>query len=254
VTWNAYGGEEKKLKAVQKVLEGQYDCLFTYRIPSHKSDPHLIVAPKGAFQDPTLIFNKDEAVHAMKESGQHQPRYRELKVLAVMIRQDVWDAYAGTTIEAYRWSKEPPITVDFLHDKLQKVWEQQVEHARKWEEKLKKMEAGEKTEYLELGSMLRQDTMRSILFELPFQTMPGTHIGEAIKDTEFKGREELLRGVAELAQIEAIMERLHQPWYIPPLGGQEPEWKLRTSVLQKVVALSAAELKKEQDEYEGEES
>lgn len=255
VTWNAYEGEEKKLKEVEKLLAEHYDCHFTYRIPEHKNDPHLMVVPKGAFADPTLIFDRAEAERLMKDSGKYQQRYRELKVLAVMIRQDVWDAYAGQSTVESRWSKEPPITVERHYDLLQKVWDEQIEHERKWAERLKALEAGEADQFkgLSLSSMLRSDKMKQILFELPFQCMPGAHIGAAIEDAEFKGREELLRGVAELAQVEVVMERLHQPWYIPPLGGQEGEWELRTAVLQKVAALSAAELKKEQDEYEGDE-
>lgn len=263
VTWNAYEGEEKKLREAEKLLKETYDCLLTYRIPSHKSDPHLMVAPKGAMYagshelasgDPRLIFDKDAAKRLLTEGGGYdRPSYRELKVLAVMVRQDVWDAYSGQTIEGSRWSKEPPVTVETHYDKLQKCWDKQIKHAKDWEEALAKLKDGDKdaTHGLSLSSMLRESDMKQILFELPFQCMPGTHIGAAIEDPEFKGREELLRGVAELAQIEHVMEHLHQPWYIPPLGGQEGHWELRTAILQKVAALSAAELKKEQDEYEG---
>jgi hypothetical protein len=252
LTWNAYEGEEKNLKKAEKLLSEHYDCLFTYRIPDHKSDPHLMVVPKGAFNDPTLLFDKQEAEKVMKEGAGYDRSYRELQVLAVMVRQDVWDAYSGQVIVP-SWGDKTPVTTELHYNKLKNIWDEQIENDKKWKAALKKVKEGDITatrDVVRPSATLYGTEIRSVFMELPFQRMIGAHIGAAIEDKKFKSRADLLQRAAELAQVEIVMERLHQPWYIPPLGGQEPEWELRTDILQKVAAISAGCLQKEKDEYE----
>ena len=73
-----------------------------------------------------------------------------------------------------------------------------------------------------------------------------THIIAAGKD--FPAKDELLQSCAELARIEWIMANSHQPWYIPPLGGQDGGWALRVRLLSLLLTIA----EKQEEEWEKE--
>lgn len=221
VHFNSYNDNSARLKSAQEVLKSHYDCKILYKFNDRKDDPCLIVTRKGALKNPSLLAN----IEAIKEQFNTHPemlrnRGRQLPVLAVMVREDVWDAYAQISAKAH-WGEKAP-TVDSLRKKL--------EEAKK-------------------DLILSEMAYREVLVSLPFQTTPATHLVEAVKN-EYKEKNKLLQSVAELARIEYVMACLHQPWYIPPLGGQEGNWELRTKLLKKITDISAAEYKREREEYE----
>ena len=71
-------------------------------------------------------------------------------------------------------------------------------------------------------------------------------------ENNFEAKDELLQASAEAAHVEIVMERLHRPWYIPPLGGQDGEWELHTELLSQIHTISKKQLDAELsgEEYE----
>ena len=92
--------------------------------------------------------------------------------------------------------------------------------------------------------------LRDFLRDLPFQTGPVSHVVAALNDEKFKATDELLRSCAELARVEQVMGWLHHSWQIPTLGGQEPQWELRTNLLKKIADVSKAAWKADQKQQE----
>lgn len=238
VTFNAYEGETTKLKKVVEVLAEFYDCQLVYNIPDRKYEPSLMVVPKGAFDNPALIFNAEAAKAVMTTSPKsYRPTYQQLPTMAVMVREDVWNAYCTTPIEYPSCVKEGEFTVEKSLVKL-----------KKYTAELMKRPDDIKQVFRDLDD----NGMRDVLSLLPFKTMAGQHVKEAAENEEFP-MDELLLGVAELAQIEYVMASLHHSWYIPPLGGQESNWKLRTALMTKITAICKRQLKREEQELDSDE-
>lgn len=225
VTYNTYDGEVNKLKAAMKLLSPIYDCKFLYKIPSYKNDPCVLVVPKEAFKDKSLLLNDAELKEALSKHPELNRGRRELPCLSVMVREDVWKAYYGLKISADSWCKERELSIPDLVQKLKKAC------------------TADKS-FLKVCDM----SFREMLFSIPYQTTASTHIVKSLETEGFKGRDELLHACAELSKVEALMATLHHSWQIPSLGGQQEEWKTHTKLLKKLVAIGEREIQKEKDE------
>ena len=230
VHFNSYDNTTKKMKKLQKILEQTYDCKLVYQFEDRKDDACIIVAPKGAFKNPALLFDAEFVEHKLKEhpeTSRHYDAGRQLQVLAVMIREDVWQAYCNVNADASRmFHVEEPSTVQPIFDKLKTICA-----------KYKKLEESD-----ELWRISELD-FRQVLTDLPLATVPKTHIIKALqKDFPM---DDILQGCAELARVEYVMGWLHHSWYIPQLGGQDGSWELRTDLFKKLTAVCQKEL----DEY-----
>lgn len=224
VTYNSYSNEEKKLKAIEKLILATYDCKLVYKFEKSKNDPCLLVVPKDAFNNPSNLLNMDELNEALKSHPELDRNREPRPCLAVMVREDVWQVYLTTKIEKESWRDIPTTVPEIL-------------------KKLKKACVPDKF-FLRVCDMAFRDTLHTI----PFQTMASTHIVKTFEDKKPKGLDELLLACAELAKVELVMSLLHHSWYIPSLGGQEGQWEMRTKLLKKIAAISDKQWKQEKDE------
>ncbi len=217
VTFNSYGDHTKHFEKAIKVLDKHYDCKVVYQIPERKYEGCIMVTVKGGFDNTALLHNDSFVQNMLNRHPEHRNEPRQLPVLAVMVREDVWQAYSNV-----------------VGDRIPTV--------KSIVARLKKTPA--KRGIPELDDIIAETDFRDTFVSLPFQITVGTHV-IAVKNGNFPAefQDELLNGCAELARIEIVMAHLHQPWYIPPLGGQEGAWALRTKVLSKILDISKKELK-----------
>ncbi len=221
VTFNSYGNNIDKLKEAAEVLSKTFACKIIYKFKDKPNDPCLMVVPKGAFKNPDLLHDKASTVETITTHPELEHECRRLPVLAVMVREDVWQAYCCVGGEE---------TVESILESFHKVYN----GINKEDDIISKY-------HLTISEM----SFREMLVFIPFQTTPSTHLVSAGKD--FSAKDELLLGCAELSRVEYVMARTHQPWYIPPLGGQDGEWKLKTELLSKIRAISQKEWKDEKN-------
>ena len=243
VDFNSYDDNTEKLKKVQALIEQEYDCRLVKKFEDRDSESCLMVSPKGANDNPALLFDEvkaKEVLNTHPETLRHYDLFglwRQLPVLAVMIREDIWQAYCNVTVDEkyHSWfDSGRPTSLEQFHEALKKIVEKYAVESKK--DFFMKGEIG----------------FREILCHIPFMTTPTEHIMTALEKDDFPVMNGLVQSVAELARIEWVMGSLHQPWYIPPLGGQESAWALRTQLLKDVLAISQKQLDDEYSEYEPE--
>jgi hypothetical protein len=226
IDYNSYGDLTEYFKKAKEVLSPHYDCRFVVKF-NDRPEGCLLVTPKGAFENPALLVDAEsinQILNTHPEIACHQCS-RQLSVLAVMVREDVWQAFCDIIVSSY----DGDITKEYYQENLLKTYHKL----------LKKQDS----------PLFEFSDFRDVLMNIPFQTMIGTHIKHAIKN-KYEDTEDLLTVCAEIAQIETIMSFLHRPWYIPPLGGQDSQWKLHTELLGKFYDISKQELLKEEAENE----
>ena len=221
VTFNEFGKNEPRLEKAQKLLEKTCDCQLVYNIPEQKYEPALIVMPKGAIKKPALLADKKALKEAVSTHPKRLPRYRSLPVLAVMIREDVWEAYSTMNIKPESWTKEPAITIKSMYERLKKSC---------------KLQDG----FLKFCEMMFRESMNTI----PFQTMAVSHIVCALEKGEEFSMDDVLKPCAELAVVENVMAYRNQAWSIPSLGGQEGHWDVQTKLLKRLVKIADQENKR----------
>ena len=237
VDFNSYGDNTKRYSKAIKVLSKVYDCQIVNKFPDRPDYENCVmVAPKGAFDDPKLLCD----VKLMKEYMDTHPDMhrmfdsRSLPVLSVMIREDVWQLYCNIATPK-DYFKERATTVDAFLKQFKKIL---------------------KTEGKEMGILrLCEMVFRDCMISLPFMASPVTHLVEMVQmESEGKypaeDKAELVQSVAELARIEYVMAFLHRPWYIPPLGGQEGWWELQAKMLKGLGDIAQTEYDKEKAEQE----
>lgn len=227
VIYNSYEGEDKNLKKLQKILESHYDCKLVYRIPEHKNDPCLMVTVKGGLQDCSLLFDKEKMEDMLGYHPDINRRLgeRQLPVLAVMARQDVWDSFCKVSVKEK--SAYGLMSVDKIFEGVKNA--------------IKKFGDGANG-ILKISDFI----FREHFVSLPFMTTVGNHLALAMENGTLD--DILIRRCVELARVEMIMNRLHRPWYIPPLGGQEDDWELHGKLFKSFVDICKKE-KKRIDEY-----
>ena len=242
VNFNSYNDTTRRLKTAMEVLSPHYDCRVIKKI----NDAHekcLMVTVKGGFDNPTLLAEINKITEALTTHPAiaQMYRYRQLPVLAVMIRDDVWQTFCRIgLLPTWRDSEKP--SVKSLREKLEKfcieVRENRATITRASER------AGIAPPPPNLSSDFR---FRDVLLDIPFQVTASTHLTYAIE----QGREnkELVQACAELARVEIVLSRLNRPWFIPPLGGQESEWELHGRLLQRLHDIAKKQLAKEKEEY-----
>jgi hypothetical protein len=229
--------ELKKLRAAEKVLSQTYDCKLAYHIPDRKYEPALIVSPKGALKDPSLLFDAAEAKRAVKEYPEKHGNYRKLPVAMVVVRDDVWKAYTSMKIKS--WRDKEPLTVGAFYEKLKKITTKE----RRMQDSL----GGKKDlpeDILDDLPYLSDLSFREVLNSIPYQTMPHSHIMSAAEDKEFP-LDQVLQPCAELAIVEHVMAHRHQSRSLPSLGSQDDNWDIQKKILKKLVAIAEKEDKRE---------
>lgn len=235
VHFNSYEDNKKQLKKIKKILEKAYDCKLVHEFKDDNNDVCLMVAPLGAYDDPVILCETEEIKRVLNtHPRQHQQHQRQLPVLAVMIREDVWQTYCSVTSDkkypepyGYRF----PSTVADILKKLKQECNKAKQAKRKQQEGM------------DIFERLAAIELQRLLFGLPFMTTPVKHITEALRMDNMP--EELLQGCAELARVEHVMGRLCHSWFIPSLGGQEGNWGLRTALHKEITAICRKEADEE---------
>jgi hypothetical protein len=247
VTFNDYSSEVKKLNDVITLLLPKYDCKLVYTHEESKYDPCLLVMQKGALENPSLITslrnNQVKQISMTHPSIIRMGKTRTLPVLAVMIREDVWQKYCTVDDKDDKYAFRKLNSPDGVYVKLK----QKFEKLEAMPKDVTRMSVKEQIAWFRVKRECC-DVGREFFVDLPFQTGVGTHIKKAIEIKDFAGKEELLRSCAELSRIECVMGRLKQPWYIPPMGGQEGNWALRTALFSNLFELSQSILREEMKE------
>jgi len=221
------GSEEDLLARAQKVLDKTFDCQILQRFPDRQQEPVLMVTVQGGLRSPGDLVNRSQIHDALNRHPQNKqiPRYRQLPVLAVMVREDVWTLYSQMDVkEKYRPDDKQP-TVDGHLKRLQEM-------------------------YSHLGTVdwhFKKSDFMAFRHGVPFEVSWVTHLEKTKEIKGFAAEKELLQACAELFQVEHVMELLHQPWHIPPLGGQDGEWDLRTELLSGLHAISKRERDRDRD-------
>lgn len=257
VHFGSFENKTDKLEKVQEFLAEHYDCKIVNKHSENKEampDYCLIVTAKGAFDNPLLIADADKIKHALSFHPERNEDFKLLSVLAVMVREDVWQAFCNLPFKIHAWQKE--MTLRFNEqfqsedvEDLKKVLAEKYNNSVKSHKML--MEGKSKAEALEVFGILGEASYRELIHQIPFQTGPVKHLAYAV-ESGFEDHEELLQATAELCRVEIIMSRLNRPWYIPPLGGQESHWELHARLLSEFQAI-AEKNRKEEDESEDDE-
>jgi hypothetical protein len=262
VNFNKYGDNSERLNKVKKLLDKTYESKLVYKKYGDRDpvDPVLIVTVPGAFDNPhILVVDDDNVTNNIKQALTVHPemcrdRNRILPVLAVMIREDVWQTYCNLEYKPSYGSKIP--SVESLFEKTTKTFEKTKEEMAVIASKLENVmesnpelaKAQQELKYL-INQHRYDSSIREIFMEIPFQTMMIKHLAKATFDPNFENKEELARDCCELARIEMVMSWLHQSWSIPSTGGQEPSWKLRTKLLENLATLSKDIVQKQKEEW-----
>lgn len=245
VTFNSYTGARKKLEKVVPLLAKDYDCRLPEDDPDRKwiDEPWVVVAPKGALKNPRLLADVEQIRFALDTHPETAglSRVRQLPTLAVMVREDVWRAYCEVPLGKDLSDKRPVRTVKNIRAEVNKIYEQQIGARRQ-------MDGGwDKAAVLRAYEVIGSVAYRGLFVDIPFQAGIPKHLAHAVEH-EFRYKKELLQACAELARVEIVMARLHRPWYIPPTGGQDPEWELHTNLLGRIHAVAEKQRKRYEEE------
>jgi len=249
VTFNDYGDTTNQLKKAANILEKHYDTRIVYRHADRQDDGCLLVVHKGAFENKTIITSKREV--SFDHPERRVDKVRQLPTLAVMARTDVWDVYCNSEYEGWNG---PVDSVKNIVEKIRQCYPDPKPVPKIKKKKLTGVAAVqaevEKTKE-EIARVVAEIDGRSrkygLSMDIPFQTVAQTHLEFASNKKNFKKKDELIKRCAELFKVERIMELLHHSWHIPPLGGQDGAWELRTNLLSQITAISQKELEQERE-------
>ncbi len=236
VHFNSYNDNTKKLKRVEEVLAEKYD---TKLVLQHEDNPKgemcLIVTAKGAFKNTKLLHQGHIYRAALDNHPENnRPSWRkdrQLPVLAVMVRQDVWDVYCTLHI--------PPGWRDFANSVG--------DFRTRIETCLKAEGEGDDEEMRQIiREMNLNQSLREVFVNIPFMTMPAEHLKAAAKDKKFKGMDDLVQSLAELARVEFVLATLNQAWHVPALGGQDTFWEEQKNLFGELQAICQREQNREE--------
>lgn len=230
VTFNSYNSVTNKLKKAQEFLDRVYDTRLLSQFEDREGgkDQCLIVVPKGAYEDSTKLHDFEYYKIIINSHPQNRMfKYRELPVLNIMVREDVWETYCHLDFEKNMWDREKPTTVDAITEQIKVIVE-----------KFKNKKDHYFTIISEMG-------FREVFHDVVGQTQVTKHITTAFDDENFTDWNQLIASCAELARIEVVMARTHQSWNIPSLGGQDNEWDLRVKLATAITEIAKKELNDE---------
>lgn len=251
VDFKSYDDITSRLAKAQTVLSAHYDCKVVKKFQNEGNRERcLIVTARGAFDDPSLIAETSKIRSALDTHpeiasiGRHQQV--PVPVLAVMVREDAWQAFCDVPLPySGRGDTTDKLDVASLRDRLSQAYDRTADNKKSRDDRKSGIiDADAANSAL---AALDHLAFRDILTSIPCQIMPSSHLRHAVEH-EFGAKDELLQAVAELARVEIVMSRLHRPWYIPPLGGQDGEWELHTQLLADIHAISKKALGQEKSE------
>ena len=220
----SYKDSKKMIKNIEGLFSENFDTRF---VESHQKYEHgFLVMPKGSIENPEMILDKAREciANTMKNPNSRQIKYAEdLKVYAVMIRQDVWDVYKNAE---YEISYRPDFDFSLegiskkLHEFCQNIGES------------KKAEDPESEVFVRLQLIRSQGEFNRYFSLLPGVVTIGSHFCDLMSNLEIpeEQKDQLVEVFVETAKVDLIKRQLHESWYIPTIPGQEPEWELRKHI------------------------
>ena len=235
VEYTSYSDTSRQISKARKVLEEHYDC----KPVKDGNDAGLLVVTKGAFENPLMLTNIELLQRKLSEFPDKYNRLsnRKMSVLAVMIREDVWQTYLNIVVESeYEFNRIPP--VEELEERIREavVALQTVMSQEASKSFSSHMRAYDKFRDLRISSSLKLGTIE--------------HLKYAIEEKKVKPEviDSLIRKCAEVGHVELVLERIHQTWQVPPLGGQDPEWELQVMLKSRLLEIGKLNLLKFDDE------
>lgn len=249
VNFNDYSENQSNLEKAAEVLGKKYDCRLVFKeycrgSELQKSDPCLMVVAKGGFDDSSILLGPT-LDNLKKQINKHPEHYnmaklgRKLPVLAVMVRQDVWDIYCN--VKYVHWHKDHDYSVDGISKKMEQFLQIP---------KQEYVDLGERPDLIKSLRKLKFYQLKELFVTIPFQTSLGEHVERAcellsegkITEEDFKN---LLLNCAEAIRVEYILGHSFQAWQIPIISGQESQFELKLAINKGVNQIIKNEIKKE---------
>lgn len=210
VHYNSYKDTTEKMKKAEGVILNHYDC----RIVKDGGDKcGLLVVPKGAFEDqsmflPAFMNKLKDDIERYPNEFAHYFGAKKMPVVAVMIRQDVWELYRDTKWEC-GWCPTKN-SVDLIKGEIKSALSE-----------MERDKFGFDYTTEKLRHVLGYQSCRPMAASLPQHLKHLTTMGLTDKQME-----DALTVFAETTRVETTMQQLHQCWSPPLMAGQDAEWDL----------------------------
>lgn len=221
VYWNEYADQDQHLDEIIPLLSKDFDV----KKHTFGMENVLLVVPKSGFENLSIFFD-DSKIKSILENPKPSKVPKILPVLAVMIRQDVWDLFKNAKFKR-SWIDQDLSIEGFKH-KAKKLIDSYIEQS--------------KNEFMKFFNT----DIRSI----PYQTSLAEHFKQIPNlplPTESE-LEELTTNCGELTRVEMIMSSSNHSWNIPSTSGQETNWKIQKEINGGFAKIAQTALKIEKDQ------
>ncbi len=211
------GKNKAAMLSALAVFEERYSC----KLVKDRSEHRLIVAPKGAHADHSLLLNKQAAHKTLTEFPVHKSAALESSVLPILVLEAVWQDYCELGFS------EESLDVEYFVNRI-----------------------GDVVAHKPITGMpqLDRELIRMEFDRLPFRTGVSDHIAVTVFDPTYseESKSKIVRACAEALRVSYALQRLGQSWAITSLGSQESEWAARIALQQKAMDYCRAKLKLEE--------
>jgi hypothetical protein len=250
VYWNDYSETNKQLQKITPLLSKHYDV----KPNKFGMENVLIVVPKGGFDNIDVFFDSSK-IESILKCPKRSDIPKVLPVLAVMIRQDVWDLFKN--IKYKSWTNQD-LSLDEFKNKSKKKIDFYVEQAKTEDTSAAQLAIGPIDSIhgkatAALKQLLAEFNSLKVFMEdsksMPFQTSISEHYEQIPNlplplETEI---DNLITSCGELNRVEMIMSISNHSWQIPSTSGQETNWNIQKNI-NSGIAKIAQMAKKAEDE------
>lgn len=213
VSYNSYGVELAKLREARRLFR-MYDTNIVFQ-GKDNYNPCLLVFPKG-FNESGAIVDPHAGARLFIRHPEKHPDYRELPVMSVLVRRDVWKGILA------------------LEGKERRRREGGAPHACTLQGRLDELTAAVES--------IRRSPLHPSFNRLAvmgghraFSITPVDHLMQAA----YVASKTLIRSVAELRTIDYLMRLMTMAWQVPQLGNQEEFWPLRAAYYNAMAGLAS---------------
>lgn len=255
VHFNSYDDNKKKMETVDKFLSKDYETKLVRERPD-SGDWALLVMPKGVSENPSMLLEREtNDLHwAMNNypDGYRGFRAKNQNVIAVMIREDVWNLFLNSKFEI-TW-RPTDYTLQGFIDRLNKHredYEPKVEFAKEELDAMTPEEAAEASmKMLKWMRISMNLELRDVFQEVTGVTSLAKHFTTML-DGEYTEEEQqdFVRIFAEAAKVEFTKMGMSAAWYAPITSGQGTPWETFQEIHTGIAAIAAEEQRKYDEEY-----
>lgn len=234
VDFNSYGDNKKKLEKVNKILAEKYDTKFVGKYKPEDIDG-IIVAPKGAFKDLSVLHRlHDQDLTNALDNHPERPASlfnvrNYLPVLAVMIRDDVWQEYVKIKYDGNEYEGYNIPSVKVIAEQIRPLVDDSITPEDISQKELDEMTPELRAKFLaSIRRMITSVGEREYFATIPFQITASCALSAKIENK--KDQDDLIQRLAETARVERVMSWCQYSWHIPCLGGQTEVWDLKEKI------------------------